>query len=49
MRVIDSIIFFNELELLEMRLNILNDEDDTFVITESPYTVSGKEKPLYYI
>ena len=34
MRVIDSIIFFNELELLEMRLNILNDVVDTFVITE---------------
>ena len=30
MRVIDSIIFFNELELLEMRLNILNDVVDTF-------------------
>ena len=49
MRVIDSIIFFNELELLEMRLNILNDVVDTFVITESPFTVSGNEKPLYYL
>ena len=49
MRVIDSIIFFNELDLLEMRLNILNDVVDTFVITESPFTVSGNEKPLYYL
>ena len=48
MKVFDSIIFFNELELLEMRLNILNDVVDTFVITESPFTVSGNEKPLYY-
>ena len=49
MRVIDSIIFFNELELLEMRLNILNDVVDCFVVTESPFTVSGNEKPLYYL
>ena len=47
-KVFDSIIFFNELELLEMRLNILGDVVDHFVITESPYTVSGNEKPLYY-
>ena len=48
MRVFDSIIFFNEIELLEMRLNILNDVVDHFVLTESPFTVSGNEKPLYY-
>ena len=48
MKVFDSFIFFNELELLEMRLNILGDVVDKFVLTESPYTVSGNEKPLYY-
>lgn len=48
MTVFDSFIFFNELELLEMRLNILNDVVDYFVLTESPFTVSGNEKPLYY-
>ena len=48
MKVFDSIIFFNELELLEMRLNILNDVVDYFVVSESPFTVSGNEKPLYY-
>ena len=48
MKVFDSFIFFNELELLEMRLNILNDVVDYFVLTESPFTVSGNEKPLYY-
>jgi beta-1,4-mannosyl-glycoprotein beta-1,4-N-acetylglucosaminyltransferase len=48
MRVFDSFIFFNELEILEMRLNILNDVVDYFVLTESPFTVSGNEKPLYY-
>ena len=45
MKVFDSIIFFNELELLEMLLNILNDVVDHFVLTESPFTVSGNEKP----
>jgi len=48
MKVFDSFIFFNELELLEMRLNILDDVVDYFVLTESPFTVSGNEKPLYY-
>ena len=31
-----------------MRLNILKDVVDYFVLTESPFTVSGNEKPLYY-
>jgi beta-1,4-mannosyl-glycoprotein beta-1,4-N-acetylglucosaminyltransferase len=48
MRVFDSFIFFNELDLLELRLNILNDVVDYFVLTESPWTVSGNPKPLYY-
>ena len=48
MKIFDSFIFFNELELLEMRLNILGDVVDKFVLTESPFTVSGNEKPLYY-
>jgi beta-1,4-mannosyl-glycoprotein beta-1,4-N-acetylglucosaminyltransferase len=48
MRVFDSFIFFNELDLLELRLNILNDVVDYFVLTESPWTVSGNSKPLYY-
>ena len=48
MRIFDSFIFFNELDLLEMRLNILNDVVDYFVLTESPWTVSGNSKPLYY-
>ena len=49
MKVFDSIIFFNELDLLEMRLNILNDVVDYFVVTESPFTVSGNELSLIHI
>lgn len=48
MKVFDSFIFFNELNLLDLRLNILNDVVDYFVLTESPFTVSGNEKPLFY-
>jgi beta-1,4-mannosyl-glycoprotein beta-1,4-N-acetylglucosaminyltransferase len=48
MKIFDSFIFFNELDLLELRLNILNDVVDYFVLTESPFTVSGNEKPLFY-
>ena len=49
MRVFDSFRFYNELELLEVRLNVLNDVVDYFVLTESPVTISGNEKPLYYL
>lgn len=47
MKVIDSFIFFNELEMLKLRLNYLNDVVDYFVIVESNYTHSGKPKPYY--
>lgn len=49
MKIFDSFRFFNELDLLELRLNILNDVVDYFVLTESPFTISGSEKPLYYL
>ena len=48
MKIFDSFRFFNELEILEIRFNILYDVVDYFVITESPYTTMGDSKPLYY-
>lgn len=48
MRVIDSFIFFNELDILEIRLNELYDVVDYFVIHESPLTHTKKPKPLYF-
>lgn len=48
MKIFDTITFFNELDLLELRLNILNDVVDYFVINEANITFTGKEKPLYY-
>lgn len=47
MKVIDSFIFFNEVELLKLRLHYLNDVVDYFIISESNYTHSGKIKPYY--
>lgn len=46
--IYDAFTFFNELDLLEIRLNILNDFVDKFVLVESHQTFSGQEKPLYY-
>lgn len=47
-KIYDSIIFYNELDMLELRLNILNDVVDRFVLVESGETHSGKPKPAYY-
>ena len=48
-KVYDCFYFFNELDTLEVRLNILNDFVDYFVICESTMTFSGKPKPLLYL
>jgi beta-1,4-mannosyl-glycoprotein beta-1,4-N-acetylglucosaminyltransferase len=47
-KIYDSFLFFNELELLEMRMNILNDVVDYFVIVESTKTFSSNKKELIY-
>ena len=46
--VYDCFIFFNELDLLEARLNILNDVVDKFVLVEATKTFTNKDKSLYY-
>lgn len=46
--IIDCFTFFNELDLLEIRLNELSGVVDRFVIAESTHTFQGKEKPLYF-
>jgi hypothetical protein len=47
-KIYDVFTFFNELDLLEIRLNILGPYVDYFVIVEAPVTFSGDKKPLYY-
>jgi beta-1,4-mannosyl-glycoprotein beta-1,4-N-acetylglucosaminyltransferase len=46
--VYDCFQFFNELDILKIRLNVLNSVVDRFVISESDETFSGLKKPLYY-
>jgi beta-1,4-mannosyl-glycoprotein beta-1,4-N-acetylglucosaminyltransferase len=47
--IYDCVIFWKELHLLEMRMNILKDVVDKFVIVESDKTFTGNTKPLYFI
>lgn len=47
MKIIDSFTFFNELDMLKLRLHYLHDVVDYFIISESNYTHSGKIKPYY--
>lgn len=46
--VYDCFQFFNELDLLKLRLNVLDPVVDRFVIVESTVTFSGQPKPLFY-
>jgi beta-1,4-mannosyl-glycoprotein beta-1,4-N-acetylglucosaminyltransferase len=49
MKVYDSFLFFNELDLLEIRLNLLDPIVDYFIISESNLTFSGKPKPFHFL
>jgi len=46
--VFDAFTLFNELDLLDLRLNILGPYVDKFILVESRETFMGQEKPLYY-
>ena len=48
MKIIDSFIFYNELDLLKYRLSILNDFVDYFILVESTHTFTGHPKKLFY-
>lgn len=48
MRIIDCFTFYNELELLMYRLNILNDVVDYFIIVEATHTFAGNPKELIF-
>ena len=47
-KIFDVFLFYNELDLLELRLRELYDDVDYFVITEVDKTFSGKSKPFLY-
>ena len=46
--VYDCFQFFNELDILNLRLHIMSPIVDKFVISEATTTFSGLPKPLYY-
>lgn len=48
MKIFDCFTFFNELDLLEFRLKLLDEQVDHFVIAESNLTHSGHPKPFYF-
>jgi beta-1,4-mannosyl-glycoprotein beta-1,4-N-acetylglucosaminyltransferase len=46
--IYDCFTFSDELELLELRLSLLEDAVDRFVLCEAPFTFRGERKPLRY-
>ena len=49
MKIFDCITYFDEPLLFELRLHILNDYVDEFVVCEATYTHSGEKKKLILI
>jgi beta-1,4-mannosyl-glycoprotein beta-1,4-N-acetylglucosaminyltransferase len=47
-KIYDCFTFFNELDILEIKLNELYDHVDHFVLVESTETFRGNPKPLYF-
>ena len=45
--VYDCFIVYNELDLCEIRFNVLKDVVDKFVVVEGTLTHTDKPKPLY--
>jgi len=48
MKIIDSFLFFNEFDMLDLRLNILDEYVDEFVLVESEVGFTGKPKRLFF-
>lgn len=46
--IYDCFTFFNELDLLEIRLNVLKDVVDKFVLVEADCTFTNHPKPLFF-
>jgi len=48
MKIIDTFIFNDEVDMLNVRLEMLYDVVDYFILVESDETFKGNSKPLYY-
>lgn len=46
--IYDCFLFFKEYDILDIRLNVLKDYVDYFVVVEADKTFTLKEKPLYF-
>jgi hypothetical protein len=46
-KIVDAVLFFNELDLLELRFEELYDKVDYFLVVESTKTFTGKPKRLF--
>ena len=48
MKIIDSFIFYNELDLLNLRLHENNNVVDYFILVEANKTFANNNKPFYF-
>jgi hypothetical protein len=48
MKLVDAFLFYNELDMLEYRLTVLDPVVDQFILVESTVTFAGNPKPLVY-
>jgi beta-1,4-mannosyl-glycoprotein beta-1,4-N-acetylglucosaminyltransferase len=46
--IVDCFTFYNELDMLEYRLNVLDEVVDYFIIAEAKQTFTGNAKQLYF-
>ena len=46
--IYDGFMFFNELDILSIRLHTLDPFVEKFILVESTHTHSGRKKPLYF-
>ena len=48
MKIIDSTTYFEEDMMIDLRLNILNDYVDHFIISEARFSHSGAKKEIKF-
>ena len=48
MKIFDCFMYFDEEQVLDLRLNVLNEDIDYFVIVESIYNHKGEERKLLF-
>tara|TARA_R110002074_G_scaffold38935_1_gene105090 strand:+ start:3419 stop:4927 length:1509 start_codon:yes stop_codon:yes gene_type:complete len=48
MKIIDTFVFYNELDMLNLRLHELNEEVDFFILVEANKTYANNIKPFFF-